>query len=135
MQQSDPSSGGYQVDRYAVGDSYGEQDARSDCGPAVYSLNLNPTAAGIEAHDFYAVRLIPESDGCEFAELYAERTPPAHDLANRGITPEAEIEPAPWFGAPACDPGYDAVALAPTWNFEPRYRTGRSSLPALRYHA
>jgi hypothetical protein len=92
VQQSDPLSGGYQVHWNAVGDRNCKEDPPRGRGPAVDSLDLNPAAAGVDAHDFHAVHLVAEDNGMELRHLAAKREPAGHDVSNRLPAPEAKIE-------------------------------------------
>jgi hypothetical protein len=118
VEQSHSSPWDDQIDRNAIGDRHGQEDSWRGTHPPVYSLDLDPPAAGIQAHHLDAVHLIAQRDGHEFRQLAAERAPAAHHLTNRCLTPEAEIEPATGLGAAAGDAGNDTVAFAPIGNFE-----------------
>jgi hypothetical protein len=117
-----------EIDRDAIGDGYGQQDPRRGSDPPIYSLDLDPPAAGIQAHHLDAVRLVAQRHGREFGQLPAERPPAAHHLTNRCVTPEAEVEPATRLGAAAGDAGDDTVSLPPTGDFQAGHRAGNADL-------
>jgi len=119
VEQSHPSPWHHEVDRDAVGDSYGQEDPGRSSDPPIYPFDLDPPAPRIQAHHFDAMYLVAQRNGLELRQLTAERLPAAHHLANWCVTPEAEIEPATGLGAAAGDTGNDSVAFAPGWNLEP----------------
>ena len=118
VQQGYSLSWGYQVHRYTIGNGYGEQDAGRCRDPAVDPLDLDPAAAGIEAHELDAMYLVTERDRVELRELPPKGSPPAHHLSNRCFTPEAKIKPPARIGSAGGDTGNDSVLVPPTRDFE-----------------
>ena len=69
--------------------------------PAVDALDLGPAAAGADGHDLGAMDLIAQGERLGPRQRLPEGAPAAHDLADRRVGPEAEIEPAAGVGRPA----------------------------------
>jgi hypothetical protein len=66
MEQRNSAAWGYQVYRYAVGDGHGEEDSRRGSAPAIYPLDLNPPAPGVQTHHFDPMHLVTQRNGREF---------------------------------------------------------------------
>lgn len=118
MNECDGLARCHQVYRYTISNGHGEQNARRGGDPTIHAIDVDPTAAGIEAHDLDTVHLQAEGARAKVAQLPAECEPAAHDFAYRLRTPEAEIEPAARLGSPAGDPGDDAVPFTPRGDLE-----------------
>jgi hypothetical protein len=58
MQEGHAASWGHEIDRHTVGDRHREQDSGCGGNPAVDSIDLDPAAARIEAHELDPVHLV-----------------------------------------------------------------------------
>ena len=118
VQQGDSLSRDYQVHRYTIGNGYGEQDAGRCGDPTIDPLDLDPAAAGIEAHELDAMYLVTESDCVELRKRPPKGSPSGHHLSNRCFTPEAQIEAPARIGSAGGDTGNDSILFPPTRDFE-----------------
>ena len=110
MQQGHPPTRHDEIDRDAVRDRDGEQDAGSGGDPAVHAFDLDPSAGRPDGLDDDTVHLVAEDDRVESRQRAAEGAPPAHHFGYRGVGPEAEVEPPARLAAAAGDAGDDTVA-------------------------
>ena len=131
VEQSHPSSWNNEIDRDAIGDRYGQEDPWRGSDPAVYPLDLDPPASGIQTHHLDPVHLVAQRNGREFGQRVAERAPATHHIPNRCGAPEAEIEPTTGLGAASGDAGNDTVTFAPTRDLEPGDGSGNWGLADL----
>jgi hypothetical protein len=134
MQEGHAASRGHQINRHTVGDRHSEQDSGCGGNPTVDSIDLDPAATRIEAHELDPVDLVAQSHSVKAREPATKREPPAHDLADRLPAPESEIEAPAGLGPAAGDAGDYAVTLLPAGNLEPGNISndgGLSGLPRL----
>jgi hypothetical protein len=107
VEERDAAAGNHEVDGDAVGHGHGEERAGPGAHPAVHTVELNPPA-GL-AHGLYdnTVDLIAEDQSVEPGERTTKGAPAAHDLTDRRVGPQAQIEPAARVGAATGDAGDD----------------------------
>jgi hypothetical protein len=98
MQQRDASAGCDQINRYAVGNGDTKENAGCGSDPAVHAIDVHPTASRLQVHQLDTVHLVPQGNRLEVVHATPEGQPAAHDLPNRLVAPETQIEAAPRLG-------------------------------------
>jgi hypothetical protein len=124
-----PALGVDQIHRNTVGDCYGQQETMSGGGVPVHSFYLDPADPIPVPRDGGPVNLVAE-DSAVHAGFGPTKGPPAgHDLADWRLGPESQVESPSLFPAPAGDASHDAIAFAPSGDFEPRGLAGDRGFP------
>jgi hypothetical protein len=103
VQERDATAGNHQVDGNTIGHCDGEEYTGRGRGPAVDSVAVYPPASSIQAAHLDTVDLIAEGKRLELLHRSPEGEPAAHDLADRLVAPETQVE------ATTCDPGDHSV--------------------------
>jgi hypothetical protein len=113
VEQRDAFARDGEVYRNAVRHRHREQYTRRGGDPPINPFDLHPAARRTHRHHLDAVDLVSQDHRRKAGKRMPQDTPAAHDLADRGIAPEAEVEsPAGWVAATG-DPGDQTELVSP----------------------